>query len=92
MIMLIIVFLKMSATSLLISGCNFSSLILSSGVMISFCILSKRLFLRSKGLSDARVVIISKKENGFKEQFLIIHSLFNFLFVWNFHNKKMCSV
>ena len=40
--------------SLLISYCNFSSLILSIA-MISFYILSKRFFLKRKRLSDARV-------------------------------------
>ena len=53
------------AASLLISYCNFSSVISSSIVMISFYILSKRLFLKPKGLSDARVASINKKEYGF---------------------------
>ena len=37
------------AASLLISYCNFSSLIISSIVMISFYILSKRFFLKRVG-------------------------------------------
>ena len=45
----------------LISYCNFSSLILSSIVMISFYVLSKRFFLKRKRLSDARVASITKK-------------------------------
>ena len=46
------------AASLLILHCSFSSLILSSIVMISFYIISERL---SKGLSDARIASITKK-------------------------------
>ena len=49
------------AASLLISYCNFSFLILSSVVLIGFYILSKRFFLKRKGLSDAKVVSITKK-------------------------------
>ena len=48
------------ADSLLISYCSFSSLPLSSIVMISFYILSKILFLKREGLSDARVTSITK--------------------------------
>ena len=33
--------------------------------MISFYIISKRFFLKRKGLSDARVASITKKEYGF---------------------------
>ena len=47
------------------SYCNFSSLILSSMVMISVFILSERFFLKRKGLSYGRVVSITKKEYGF---------------------------
>ena len=43
---------------------------LSSIVMINFYILSKRFFLRCKGLSDARVKLIIKKEYGFAVHFL----------------------
>ena len=43
------------AASLLISYCNFSSLILSSIFMISFYTLSKRFSLKRKELSDERV-------------------------------------
>ena len=49
------------AASLLKSLCSFSSLILSPITIISFYIHSKRLFLKHKGLSDARVVSITKK-------------------------------
>ena len=48
--------------SLLISYCSFSSLILSSTVMINFCILSKRFFLKREEKFDVRVVSITKKE------------------------------
>ena len=57
-------------TSLLISYCNSSSLILSSAVLINFYILSTRFFLIRKGLSDVRVVSITKKEYGFAVRFL----------------------
>ena len=44
--------------------------------MISFYVLSKRLVLNRKGLFDARVVSISKKENGFADQwFFKIHKV-----------------
>ena len=55
---------------LLILYCNFSSPILSSMVMINFYILSTRFFLKYKGLSDVRVVSITKKEYGFTVHFL----------------------
>ena len=58
------------AASLLISYCSFSSLILSSIVMINFYILSKRFFLKHEELSDARVVSITTKEYGFAVHFL----------------------
>ena len=38
-------------------------------VMISFYIPSTRLFLQCKGLSDSRVVSITKKEYGFSVHF-----------------------
>ena len=38
--------------------------------MISFHILAKRLFVKRKGLSDARVASIIKKEFGFAVHFL----------------------
>ena len=53
------------ATSLLISHCSFSSLILSSIVMVSFHILSERFFLKCKGLSDVKEASVTKKEYGF---------------------------
>ena len=49
-------------TSLLISYCSFLSLILSSIAIIKFHVHSKRFFLKDEGLSDARVVSITKKE------------------------------
>ena len=55
---------------LLISYCNFSSLILSSIVMISFYILSTRFSLKCEGLPDARVASITKKDYGFAVHFL----------------------
>ena len=54
------------AASLLISNCSFSSLILSSIVMVSVHIPSERLFLKDKGLSDAKEVSITKEEYGFR--------------------------
>ena len=58
------------AASLLISYCSFSSLILSSIVMIIFHILSERVFLKPKGFSNARVASITEKEHGFAVHFL----------------------
>ena len=52
------------------SYCIFSSLTLSSIVMISFYILSKRFFLKREGLSDARVLSVTKSEYGFAVPFL----------------------
>ena len=46
------------------------SLILSSIAVISFYILSKRFFLKREGLSDARIVSITKNEFGFAVHFL----------------------
>ena len=57
------------ASYLLISYCNFSSRILSSIVLISFCIHSKRFFRRREGLSDARVASITEKEKSFAVNF-----------------------
>ena len=45
-------------------------------VMISFYILSKRLFLKREGLSDARVASGTKKEYGFAGHFIEIHKVF----------------
>ena len=53
------------AASPLILCCSFSSQILSSIVMVSFYILSKILRLKREGLSDARAVSITKKQNSF---------------------------
>ena len=49
---------------LLISYCSVTSIILSSVVIIIFYVLCKRFFLKPKGLSDAKVVSITKKEHG----------------------------
>ena len=57
------------AASLIISYCIFSSVILSSIFITSFYILSEIFFLKRKGLSDARVVSIIKKEHGFAVHF-----------------------
>ena len=54
----------------LTSYCSFSPLILSSIAMFSFYIISKILFLKPEGLSDAQVVSITKKEYGFLVHFL----------------------
>ena len=54
---------------LLISCCSFSSLILSSIVTIIFYILSKRFFLNQEGLSNVRVVSVTKKDFDFAEIF-----------------------
>ena len=53
------------AAPLLILYSRFSFLILSSIVMISFYISFKRLCLKHKGLSDARVGPLTKKEDSF---------------------------
>ena len=53
------------AASLLISDCNFSSLIISSVIIISFYVLSERFFLNKKGLSNPRITSITKNEYGF---------------------------
>ena len=56
-------------SSLLIIYWSFSTLILLSIFIISVYILSKRLFLKLKGLFDARVILITNKEFGFAVQF-----------------------
>ena len=60
------------AASLLIAYCSLSSLIFSSIGMISFYILSKKLFLERKGLPDARVVTITNFKYAFAVYFLQI--------------------
>ena len=88
------------APSLLISYCSFSSLILSSIVMINY-ILSKRFFLKREELSDARVVSITKKEYGFEKIHKVLKvniwwmtecNLLKFSFVWNLHNNIVCLI
>ena len=64
------------AASPLILYYSFSSLIVSSVVMITFYILLKMLCLKRKGLSDGNVVSFTKKEHGFAVYFFVqIHSL-----------------
>ena len=58
------------AASPLVSYYHFSSQILSLIANFSFYILSKWLRLKFKRLSDARVVSLTKKENGFAMHFL----------------------
>ena len=89
------------AASLLISYCSFSSLIVSSIVMISYYVLSKIFFLQHEELSDARLVSITN-EYSFAVHFLyrfkvniwwmIKHSLLKLSFVWNFHKKIVCWI
>ena len=89
---------------LLISYCNFSSLMLSSIAMISFYILSTTFFLKCKELSAVRVMPITKKRLcsthfikihkilKVKIWRMIKHSLLKFSFVWNFHRKIVCWI
>ena len=56
--------------SVLILCCSFSSLILSSIFMITFYILSERFHLKLKSLSDAGVVLLTRKDYGFAVPFL----------------------
>ena len=49
--------------SLLMFCHSFSSLTSSSIVMISFCIISKTLILKRKGLSDGNICIVYKEKN-----------------------------
>ena len=66
-----------SFSSNVTSYCSFSLLILPSIVMISFYILSKKFFPKRKGLSDARVVSITKKRIWFCSAFFVkIHKDF----------------
>ena len=58
------------AASLLISHFTFSSLISSWIATIISYILSNRFFLKSEELSDATVVLITKKESGFAVHYL----------------------
>ena len=69
--------------------------------MISFYILFKRLHLKCKELSDAKVVSITKTIWFCSRFFLIFKlnicrmikcDLLMLSFVWNFHKKKMCTV
>ena len=64
------IMLMFFAASLLMLLYNFFSQIISSIIIISFYVLSKRIFLKSEGLSDARVASITKKEYGFAVHFL----------------------
>ena len=57
------------ATSLVILCFIFWSLILSSTVVINYYVLSKRLYLKRKWLSNPRVVLFTKKEYDFAVHF-----------------------
>ena len=71
------------AVSLLISHYSFSSLTLSSLVMINFHILSKRFMLKRKELSDARVLSITKKRVWFfRTLFIKIHKVLKVNIWW----------
>ena len=54
------------------SYCNFSSLILSSIVMVSLYADSNRVFGKHNGLSEGRVVSLTKNEYFFAVNFLCI--------------------
>ena len=71
------------AAFLLISCCNFSSLILSSIVMISSYVISEVFFLKCERLIDARVASITKKQYGF----IKIHKIFK-VNIWWMISKK----
>ena len=58
------------AAFLLMLYCSFSSLISSSIVRFSFYVLVAGFYLKLKGLSDVRVVSITKKQYGFSVHFL----------------------
>ena len=60
---------------LLILHCSFPFLILSSIVMVSFYILSKRFFLKYKGKSDAKVASATKKEYGLVVHIFKVHKV-----------------
>ena len=78
--------------SMLISYCSFSSLILSSIVMISFHILSKRFLLKHKGLSDARVAS-AKRFIKIQKVFIVnIWWMIKLSFLWCFGNKIVCRI
>ena len=64
------------AASLLILYGIISSLILSSILMISFYILSKRLYLKREGLCDARITSITEKNTVLQYIFCKIHKVF----------------
>ena len=42
--------------------------------MISLYVLSKRFFLKFKGISEAKVASITKKELGLRKRFVEIHN------------------
>ena len=70
--------------------CSFSCITLSSIAIISFFILSKQFLLKSKGLSDARVVSVTKKEYGFSDGWLNALCCSSRLF--EILTKKFCAV
>ena len=61
--------------SLLTLHCSFPCPILSSIVMVSFYILSKRFFLKYKGKSDAKVASATKKEYGLVVHIFKVHKV-----------------
>ena len=75
------------AASQLITYCNFSSLMLSSIVTISFYILSTRFFLKRKLLLDKIVVSITKQEYVF----IKIHKILNFD-IWRMIKRKLLKL
>ena len=70
-LLILLIFLQLFYWCQFLYNCSFSSPILSSIVIISFYIFSKKKFLKRKGLSDARVVLITKNKYGF-----VVHNIF----------------
>ena len=65
-----------------ISHCSFSSLILSSIVVISFYIRSKRFYLKHEELSDTRIVSITKKNVVLQYIFVKIYKVLKVNIWW----------
>ena len=81
---------------LLMSHSSSLSLVLSSILIISFYILSRRLFLNRKRLPDARfdarVTWITKNEFGFAVHFFVkIHKALEFNIWWMIKWSSLCS-
>ena len=92
-----------SSIIILLSGGSISySLVLSSVVMITFSILSKRLLLKREGLSNARVISVLKKmllQHSFVKIHRVLKSniwwmikfdLMKPTFVCNFQKERVC--